>query len=361
MTQKLKQYRVRAGLTQAALAKLVGVTQPTYQRWEAGSATVPDDKLATLAKVLETSPDALLARHAPIEVDPVGFGGDPTLSHYGEVAVHFHGGGKPLLLSISDDAFSRLHRDLQHSAVFVTVQSLTNETVAIRKAAIADLTFSSEAYDYFGLKGEDYPRFTDERIADPRDWEIIAALALDEDALKEYEERDVERVCAMVSASETYLEAQIAEGRFPAEDIEACRAQAKERSKHLLSKAIDTIWQLSSGSLRKARDVDPEDLYGAFYPLFEFGEDVPDDEMLRLEAEGAHRIYFINPATLDFVSMPTHAYQEGEATSAAEALDAYAEADDVPTQSVENGDDPKPKKRAATKQNPARRRVRRRS
>jgi len=68
-----------------------------------------------------------------------------------------------------------------------------------------------------------------------------------------------------------------------------------------------------------------------------------------------------NPATLDFVSMPTHAYQEGEATSAAEALDAYAEADDVPTQSLENGDDLKRKKRAATKQNPARRRVRRRS
>src|SRR5258708_7660454 len=62
MKTKLKQYRVRAGMTQAKLAKKVGVTQPNYQRWESGSAPVPEEKLNKLAKVLETSPEALLAR-----------------------------------------------------------------------------------------------------------------------------------------------------------------------------------------------------------------------------------------------------------------------------------------------------------
>jgi len=61
------------------------------------------------------------------------------------VAIHFRGAGKPLLLSISDGAFSRLHRDLQTDHAFVTVESLANQTAIIRTQAIADLYFSSEA------------------------------------------------------------------------------------------------------------------------------------------------------------------------------------------------------------------------
>jgi transcriptional regulator with XRE-family HTH domain len=51
MRTKLKQFRVQAGMTQAKLARKVGVTQPNYQRWESGSAPVPEEKLKKLAKV----------------------------------------------------------------------------------------------------------------------------------------------------------------------------------------------------------------------------------------------------------------------------------------------------------------------
>ena len=60
MAIKLKQHRVKAGLTQAELAKTVGVSQPNYQRWEAGSAPIPEDKLRKLAKALKTKADVLL-------------------------------------------------------------------------------------------------------------------------------------------------------------------------------------------------------------------------------------------------------------------------------------------------------------
>src|SRR5687768_10317318 len=113
MRIKLKQFRVAAGLTQAKVAAAVGVTQPNYQRWEAGSAPIPEAKLHKLAKVLKTDPQTLLGRHAPIEA---GFYDDSVgedLDYYGEVAIHFLGGGAPLLLSISEGAFTRLHRDLQ--------------------------------------------------------------------------------------------------------------------------------------------------------------------------------------------------------------------------------------------------------
>jgi transcriptional regulator with XRE-family HTH domain len=121
--------------------------QPNQQRWESGSAPVPEEKLKKLAKVLETSPEALLGRHPPIEARLYDDSADKSLNYYGEVAIHFCGGGAPLLLSISEDAFGSLHHNLQLNPAFVTVKSLANQTVAIRTKAIADLYFSSEAYD----------------------------------------------------------------------------------------------------------------------------------------------------------------------------------------------------------------------
>src|SRR5436305_8769424 len=133
MRTKLKQLRVALGMTQAGVAAAVGVTQPNYHRWESGAAPIPQAKLKKLARVLKTDPQAILGKHAPIEV----------ALYYGEVSIHFLAGGAPLLLSISEGAFTRLHRDLQGDYAFVTVESLANQTVAIRTKAIADLYFSS--------------------------------------------------------------------------------------------------------------------------------------------------------------------------------------------------------------------------
>jgi len=143
-------------MTQAKLAKKVGVTQPNYHRWESGSAPIPGEQLKKLAKVLKTSPEALLGRHPPKEARFYDNSAGDDLNYYGEVAIHFCGGGAPLLLSISEEAFSSLHHDLQLNHAFVTVKSLANQTVAIRTKAIADLYFSSEAYDTYGPEHDTY-------------------------------------------------------------------------------------------------------------------------------------------------------------------------------------------------------------
>ena len=111
-------------MTQAKLAEKVGVTQPNYQRWESGSAPIPEEKLKKLAKVLRTSPEAVLGRHPPKEARFYDDSAGDDLNYYGEVAIHFCGGGAPLLLSISEEAFSSLHHDLQLNPAFVTVKSL---------------------------------------------------------------------------------------------------------------------------------------------------------------------------------------------------------------------------------------------
>jgi transcriptional regulator with XRE-family HTH domain len=96
MKTKLKQFRVAAGMTQAKVAAAVGVTQPNYHRWEVGTAPIPEAKLKKLAKVLKANPEALLGRHPPIRASLYDDSVSGDLSYYGEVAIHFCGGGEPL-------------------------------------------------------------------------------------------------------------------------------------------------------------------------------------------------------------------------------------------------------------------------
>ncbi|WP_374653489.1 hypothetical protein [Dongia sp.] len=93
------------------------------------------------------------------------------------MTIHFCGGGASLLLSITQSELNRLHGALQHDVAFVAVNSLSNQTVSIRTKAIADLYFSSEAYDDYGPEHVTYTDHTDLQMPDARDWEIVEALA----------------------------------------------------------------------------------------------------------------------------------------------------------------------------------------
>src|ERR1700730_13723502 len=97
------------------------------------------------------------------------------------------------MLSTSEEAFSELHDDLQLNPAFVTVKSLTNQTVAIRIKAIADLYFSSEAYDTYGPEHGTYTEHTSLQMPDSRDWEIVEALRHDI-GLEDFDRADVQRV-----------------------------------------------------------------------------------------------------------------------------------------------------------------------
>jgi hypothetical protein len=78
---------------------------------------------------------------------------------------------------------------------------------------------------------------------------------------------------------------------------------------------------LSDGKLRSVYFDRPVDLYDAFYELVEYDGGGSADDMIRLEAEGPHRIIFINKAALDYVAIPTHKFEEGRVERDAEALD----------------------------------------
>ncbi len=308
-------------MTQAELAKKVGVTQPNYQRWESGSASVPEQKLRKLAKVLETSPEALLGRHPPIEARLYDDSAGDDLNYYGEVAIHFCGGGAPLLLSISEEAFSGLHRDLQLNSPFVSVKSLANQTVAIRANAISDLYFSSEAYDTFGPEHDIYKDHASLQLPDSRDWEIVEALAHGVD-LEDFDRADVERVQKMIMITDEQYAQLVTDGNIKPEDLESEQKKNQEETDRIFNLASVTTYQLSTGQRRDVYVDNDEDLYRAFYELIEFDGGEPADDMIVLPAEGRHRIAFINKNALDYVSIPTHKYEAGIVESAAADIEA---------------------------------------
>jgi hypothetical protein len=199
---------------------------PNYQRWEAGSAPIPEAKLKKLAKVLKTSPEAiLLDRHPPIETSIYDDSVSDKLSYYGEVSIHFCGGGASLLLSISEEAFTHLHRDLQGDLPFVTVESLANQTVAIRTKAIADLYFSSEAYDDYGPEHGKYANHTLVQMPDARDWEIVEAIAIGVPDPEEFNPADVQRIKERIMITDEQNEKLVADDAIKPEDLENERAK----------------------------------------------------------------------------------------------------------------------------------------
>lgn len=319
MTLKIKQFRVRAGLTQAALAKAVGVSQPNYQRWESGASSIPVDKLQRLAKVLDVSADALLGKHAPITAGFYDESVGADLNYYGEVSIHFCGGGKPLLLSISDGAFSRLHRDMQRDLPFVVVESLTNQTVILRTHAIADLYFSSEAYDDYGPEHIDYTDHVLLQLPDPRDWEIIEALS-DYDDVDDFSAEDVRRVSRAIMITDEQYKELVADGRIRPEELEKEKCKNQEKTNKIFDLATKSKYQLSNGKRRSIGYMGAEEMFESFYQFLDYDREI-DSDMLRLSIEGWHRVAFINKDALDYVMLPTHRFAQGRVEFEAKRLD----------------------------------------
>jgi transcriptional regulator with XRE-family HTH domain len=311
---------VRAGLTQAKLARRVGVTQPNYQRWEAGAASVPKGQLKKLAKVMGTTPEALLGRHPPREARLYDDSGGDDLDYYGEVAIHFIGGGPPLVLSISEELFASLYHDLQIANHFVSTKSFSNQTVVIRVRAISDLYFSSEAYDDYGPEHDTYDGPISLQLPDSRDWEIIEALQHELD-LDDFNPSDVQRVREMIMITDEQYSQLIADGRIKPESLETEREKNTGETEKIFSLATYVTYQLSNGRRRDVYFDTDDEIYNAFSELVEFGGGEPSDDMILLRAEGRHRAIFINKSALDYVSIPTHRYEAGDLETTAASLE----------------------------------------
>ncbi|MDP1820034.1 MAG: helix-turn-helix transcriptional regulator [Acidimicrobiales bacterium] len=77
--QRIKQERLRHGMTQRDLAQKVGITVPYMSKIEAGKETPTEDKLAKLAQVLGMNPDELILAAGRMPTDVMNrLAADPT-------------------------------------------------------------------------------------------------------------------------------------------------------------------------------------------------------------------------------------------------------------------------------------------
>ncbi|MDK4705137.1 helix-turn-helix transcriptional regulator [Rhizobium sp. CNPSo 4062] len=336
---RLKHFRVMNAETQTQAAKAAGVTQPTYQRWETGKAEIPTSYLAKLAKHFKTTELELLGQHPPKKAAFYDDSAPLDLQYYGECAVHFVGGGEPLVLSISKAAYAQAYSELQSDKRFIVIKDLGNRTVAIRRKAISEFYFSSEAYDTYGPDHDDYKLATPIQMPDTRDWAIVEAIlneeAVGDDYTSDFSEDDVERVQRQIMITDEQFDELVAKGAIKPEDLPIEKARSARETDEIMALTHTVTVQFSTGKRREITYVECN-LFECIEPLIDIyyphsGNDDDQPNMIRLPYEGYHRTAFFNPDVLDYISFPTHKIEEDEVDSYDDGLidDNEANGDDA--------------------------------
>lgn len=67
LSNKLKQYRESAEITQREAATAIGVSESAYRSYELGDRKIPVDLLVKLAAIYHTSVDVLIGNSEPVD------------------------------------------------------------------------------------------------------------------------------------------------------------------------------------------------------------------------------------------------------------------------------------------------------
>lgn len=311
----LKKRRLAVGMTQFEVAEAMRISQPNYQRWEAGNAAVPKAQLKKLAKLFKTSVDDLLGKPAPFDKLAIKKDISDDRKYYGEVSIHF-AKGKPLLLPITIATYLESFTKFQANHNFIVIESLDNRKVYIRNEAIADIYFSSDDYDNFGP--EEYSEYLG-ILPDDDFWKIVEYLDDPEYLYKEFGKEKVDRVIKDLNISEDELEQLIKDGHVKEEERDQVKKDVGKRQNELMERAQCTYWQGSSGKIRSENIFDSKVLYESLSVVEDFDE--LNDEIICIPVERYHRTVMIKKSAIDFISIPKHKYHEGEIESLEEMID----------------------------------------
>ncbi|QSA95814.1 hypothetical protein [Methylococcus sp. EFPC2] len=196
----------------------------------------------------------------------------------------------------------------------VTCKASDNRIVFVRRKAIADAYFSSDAYDDYGP--EDYGGQHLDVHPDERFWKIVEHLECPEFLDDEFSEQEIQTVLKKVSLDDAVLDELIANGRVKPEDRTKLQQEANETTELYASRAHDITWQLRGSRSRQISLIDNKIVYETFCNLSMADE----QELLYLAPEGYHRSIFVCLSALDFIAVPAHKYREGELESAADEV-----------------------------------------
>lgn len=223
--------------------------------------------------------------------------------YWGEVAIHFSN-GRPLVLSISREEHRRLLQQLQCDDEFFHVHSLSNQLVAVRRAAVTDVYMAAEESETYGPEHEAYdvahvwPAYVDHF------WEIVDDLVYGkiEEAESKYGKDLVIDVAMSIGMKVENVDALGEHGR-PAVR-ETAIEEALQTFAEVKKLASNVVWQLSVGKTRQTSALSCD------LSRYSWISDTcdPATPMIIAEAEDA-QIVFINPQELDYFSIPEHRYR----------------------------------------------------
>lgn len=307
-TSPLKRARLLAHMTQTSVAGKLGISQSTYQRWEAGTLQIPEKKVAQIAKLFGTSNAAVLGTPQPFDLFGIdkSIGADRT--YYGEVAIHFKSGGAPLLLPITETVHGDLYGSLQQDEPFVKVESLDNRMVFVRRDAVSDIYFSSEAYDDYGPEADRYDEvlgiFPDDDF-----WRVAEAFDYLPDVEDDFDPEVLADAKAKLTLTDAELDVLIADGSVKSEDRQKVRTEVAERTEKFIALACNVTWQIGR-CRREVLAPDGKQLFERFGWLAE--DQDAHERPIFLVTDGYHRTIIINPTALDYICIPAHKFREGE-------------------------------------------------
>jgi hypothetical protein len=221
-----------------------------------------------------------------------------------------------LLLPISEEERSSLYRQLQSGSAFIIAESLDNRLVYIRREAISDVYFSSEAYDTYGPE-----KYTGHLGVLPDDdfWQIVEHMDFDDSLDGEVDEERIDEVLRQVRLTDEDLDELVASGKVAAEDREKVKEEAAETTQEFFDRATRILWQLSSGKLRSESAGESRVVFEALSAI----ETDPDDmdDVIYVPIEDYHRTVMIRKPEIHYISIPKHMYRQGWMECAEEELD----------------------------------------
>lgn len=302
----LKKVRLARMMTQTAVAEAMGISQPNYQRWESGVASIPKTKQAKLAKILNSTIDEILGNPRPFNHLGIVKEISEEDTYFGEIAFHFTS-GKGLLFPITEAERSRLYHRLNSKGDFIAVESLDNRIAFIRRASILDVYLSSEAFDTFGP--EKYKDWFGSNRIEEEEWLVIENIECLEYVKDLIGEEKVKNYIKKIILTEEDLDVLIEQGHIKKEDRGNVQKDASKQLKKLYARATEIQWQFINGKIRKEQIFDDRKLYEAFSCLEIDPENV--DELIYLPVDRYHRSIFINTSELDYIFFPAHKFNLG--------------------------------------------------
>jgi len=92
-------------------------------------------------------------------------------------------------------------------------------------------------------------------MPDPRDWEIVEAIACDGVGLEDFAEADIQRVTEQIMITEEQYAQLVADGMIKPEDLEAEKTRNQAETDRICALATQIVYQFSNGKRQTASGV----------------------------------------------------------------------------------------------------------